>query len=172
MRFSESQSMNSIGTNDINQAILSYKTTLPNMWSKDYIGLYAQYAAVGLLYGMTGTLNSFCFYVYEGEGNLCSNAANIMLFAWYIKIFYAMFTDSYRPFGMRRKPWMVTGWVLVLFMLLILSITASSLNASTWLVLLLLVQAFVMLSDVPGDGYSGNLHIIQFTHKYIQFILI
>ena len=79
-----------------------------------------------------------------------------MFFAWYIKIFYAILTDSYRPFGMRRKPWMITGWVLVLVMLLVLSITASSLDASTWLVMLLLVQAFVMLSDVPADGYSGK----------------
>lgn len=28
---------------------------VPDMWSKDFIGLYAQYAAVGLLYGTSGT---------------------------------------------------------------------------------------------------------------------
>jgi hypothetical protein len=27
------------------------ESDLPRMWSKNYIGLYAQYAAVGLLYG-------------------------------------------------------------------------------------------------------------------------
>jgi len=29
----------------------SDSNTLPNMWSFNYIGLYCQYAAVGLLYG-------------------------------------------------------------------------------------------------------------------------
>ena len=150
-------SHSSLGINDIAAAMAfdKKKAEVPNMWSRDYIGLYAQYAAVGLLYGTKGTLSSFCFYIYDGPSNLCSNASNIMFFAWNIKIFYAILTDSYRPFGMRRKPWMVAGWVLVLVMLLVLAITASSLDASTWLVMLLMVQAFVMLSDVPGDGYSG-----------------
>ena len=145
-----------IGYNDLNAVLLTEKTKVPDMWSKDYIGLYSQYAAVGLLYGMTGTLNSFCFYVYLGAPNLCSNASNIMFFAWNLKIFYAVLTDSIRPFGMRRKPWMMCGWVLVLIMLLVLSITAETLDASNWLILLLMIQAFVMLSDVPADGYSGK----------------
>ena len=34
----------------INEAI-DGKREIPNMWSRDYIGLYSQYAAVGLLYG-------------------------------------------------------------------------------------------------------------------------
>ena len=40
----------------------------PNMWTKDHIGLYSQYAAVGLLYGaISSTTVPFCSYVYNGE---------------------------------------------------------------------------------------------------------
>jgi len=40
------------------------------MWTWNYIGLYAQYAAVGLLYGMSGMSLNFCVYYYEGKSLL------------------------------------------------------------------------------------------------------
>lgn len=123
---------------------------VPNMWSKDYIGLYSQYAAVGLLYGSSGTLLPFCVYTYDGASNVCSNARNIVLFAWSFKICFAVLTDSIRPFGMRRKPWMLLGWSFVLLILFILAFTAHTLSTSSWLVSLLFMQCFLMLSDVPA----------------------
>jgi hypothetical protein len=127
------------------------------MWSWDYIGLYSQYASVGLLYGSSGTLFPFCFYVYDGASNVCANSRNIVFFAWSFKIWFAMLTDSFRPFGMRRKPWMLGGWLLVLLVLFILIFIADQLSASGWLVTLMFVQCFLMLSDVPADGYSVEL---------------
>lgn len=130
---------------------------VPDMWSWPYIGLYCQYAAVGLLYGSSGALLSLCAYVYDGQPNLCANSANITFFAWNLKIVFAVITDAFRPFGMRRRPWMIAGWIGVLVSLLILVVYADQLDASTWLTILLLLQCFVMLSDVPADGYSVEL---------------
>jgi len=45
------------------------KEPLPDMWSREYIGLYCQYAAVGLIYGSTGTLIPFCAYTFNGPAN-------------------------------------------------------------------------------------------------------
>jgi hypothetical protein len=42
-------------------------TLADKMWTWNYIGLYAQYAAVGLLYGMSGMSLNFCVYYYEGN---------------------------------------------------------------------------------------------------------
>ena len=81
----------------------------PDMWSLNFVGLYCQYAAVGLLYGTGGALIPFCVYTFEGPTNVCSNAKNITFFAWYVKIFFAILTDVYHPFGMRRRPWMLFG---------------------------------------------------------------
>lgn len=130
---------------------------VPNMWTKDFIGLYCQYAAVGLLYGTSGALMPLCAYVYDGATNVCANSTNIVTFAWNMKIFYAMITDSYRPFGMRRKPWMVVGWTLTLMILFLLAVSADQLDTSSWLAALMIMQFCVMLSDVPADGYSVEL---------------
>eukprot|EP00981_Chlorochromonas_danica_P010949 scaffold3553_cov180-Ochromonas_danica.AAC.16 len=130
---------------------------VPNMWSLPYIGLYCQYASVGLLYGTSGTLLPFCAYVFKGASNVCANASNIVFFAWSFKIWFAIFTDSFRPFGLRRKPWMLGGWCCVLIMLLALAIKADTMDDSSWMLMLLFTQCFVMLSDVPADGYCVEL---------------
>ena len=121
------------------------------------IGLYAQYAAIGLLYGTSGALLSLCVYVFNGSPNTCGNSSNITFFAWSFKIVFAVITDSYRPFGLRRKPWMIFGWIGVLFLLLLLTFIAHTLTASSWLGILLVIQFFAMFSDVPADGYSVEL---------------
>lgn len=140
-----------------NQTARLLKQDVPDMWSKEYIGLYCQYASIGLMYGSTGALIPFCAYVYEGPSNVCSNSRNIVTFAWNLKIFYAILVDSYRPFGMRRKPWMLAGWVGVLVLFLVLAFTAHDMSMYTWLIMLLFTQAFAMLSDVPADGYCVEL---------------
>jgi len=127
------------------------------MWTKNYIGLYSQYAAVGLLYGMTGITTNFCVYYYDGAANLCANANSFIFLAWNFKLLYAVLTDSFRPFGMRRIPYMMAGWGGVLFILLVLACTANTLDASGWIGMLMTLQAFVMLADVPADGYSVEL---------------
>ena len=102
--------------------------------------------------GTIGTLPILCNYVYNGDGNVCANASNIVFFAWNFKIFFALLTDSYRPFGLRRKPWMLFGWIGVLVLLALLAVTAADLSVSNWLTVLLVIQVFLMVSDVPADG--------------------
>lgn len=140
--------------NDIEEALFPKDNFIPDMWSWNFIGLYSQYAAVGLLYGSSGTLLPFCVYTFDGATNVCSNAKNIVLFAWSFKIVFAVITDSYRPFGMRRKPWMIFGWTFVLALLLVLAFAADKMSVSVWLVTLLFVQGFLMLSDVPAGKKS------------------
>jgi hypothetical protein len=59
---------------------------VPDMWSWDYIGLYCQYASIGLLYGSTGALLPFCAYTFNGESNVCANARSISTFGWNLKV--------------------------------------------------------------------------------------
>jgi len=129
----------------------------PDMWSMDYIGLYAQYAAVGLLYGTSGAVVPFCVYAYDGATNICSNAKNIMFFAWSLKIFFAMLTDVVHPFGYKRKFWMNLGWFCVLVLLFVLAVSAHTMSLPSWLGTIMAMQFFLMLSDVPADGYSVEL---------------
>ena len=110
-------------TTNINEAV-NEKIQLPDMWSADYIGLYSQYAAVGLLYGSTGTCSIFCPYVFHGNSNLCANASNMVTFAWNFKILYAVLCDCIYPFGLRRRPWMILGFSGALVTLFVLAVCA------------------------------------------------
>ena len=129
----------------------------PDMWSRDYIGLYSQYAAVGIVYGSSGSYYPLCSYVYKGQSNVCANAKNIIFFAWGFKLFFAIFTDTIRPFGLRRKPWMLIGWGAVLVIFIALALFAESMDVSTWLLVQLISQVFMMIADVPADGYCVEL---------------
>ena len=106
-----------------------------------------------------------CAYVFKGEPNLCANAPNISFFAWNFKIIFAIITDSYRPFGLRRKPWMIGGFVSALILLIILAIFADKMSTSVWIIMLMLVQFAIMFSDVPADGYSVELGRLEAPNK-------
>jgi len=130
---------------------------VPDMWTLHYCGLYSQYAIVGLLYGMSGTMVPLCSYVYNGDGNTCANARSVAFFAWNFKLLFALGTDCSRPFGMRRKPFMLFGMASVILILLFMTAFAHKMTVSSWLATLLLLNFFLMFSDVPADGYSVEL---------------
>jgi hypothetical protein len=96
-------------------------------------------------------------HIFHGSPNICANAPNLILIAWSFKIVFALITDSYKPFGLRRRPWMIFRFTSVLFVLAIPMITAESLTASNWLTLLLFMNIGLMFADVPTDGYSVQI---------------
>ena len=49
------------------------------------------------------------------------------------------------------------GWLVVQFLLVILIISWKHLSAPAWIGILMLIQAFLVLADVPADGYSVEL---------------
>lgn len=58
---------------------------------------------------------------------------------------------------MRRKFYMLTGWCGTLLCTLALAIIGDHCSVSTWIGLSVVTQAFLMLADVPADGYSVEL---------------
>lgn len=52
------------------------------MWTRNYIGLYAHYAAVGFNGGMISMALNFCAYSYKGAPNLCANSPTIITLPW------------------------------------------------------------------------------------------
>lgn len=127
------------------------------MWSKELVGLYCHYAAVGLNGGIQGILSNFCFFYFNGDSNVCGVAYSIVYIPWSFKLFIAMFSDSYRPFGLRRKPYMIVGWVGVLLITLIIGIFYTEISVNQYIILGLISQLFLMVADVSADGYSVEL---------------
>ena len=135
----------------------SSKPLGPQMYQWEYLGLYAHYAGVGLCYGIQGLCLNFCYYYFGGENNVCANAPSMIFIPWGFKIFYAMACDSFRPYGMRRKPYMIIGWIGVLLLTLLLAFISDVIDTRTWIGISILIQGFLMLADVPADGYSVEM---------------
>lgn len=127
------------------------------MWTKEYIGLYSHYAALGFLGGLGGLFLNMCVYYFDGPDSMCPNAYSIATIPWNFKIFFAVGTDTYRPFGLRRKPYMIAGWIGVLFITFILAVSSHSITAEAWVILSFVMNIFLMVADVPADGYSVEL---------------
>ncbi|KUF77894.1 hypothetical protein AM587_10009368 [Phytophthora nicotianae] len=93
-----------------------------NIWSRDYIGLIAQYAAVGMIFGtLPGTVYPFLFNYLNMEGTQVVSAVVLLNMPWSFKIFYGMITDCVPIMGYRRRPFMVMGWTLCFAMLLVMA---------------------------------------------------
>jgi hypothetical protein len=133
------------------------KAIEPQMYKFHNIGLYAHYGALGLVGAIAGLCYNFCYYSFEGSDNVCANSYSLIFVPWGFKIFFAMVTDSYRPWGLRRKSYMLIGWGAVLLLTLVLALAAEQMNVSVWLAVSVGVQFFLMVADVPADGYCVEL---------------
>ena len=129
------------------------------------------YALVGFVQGAAvGLSNNFCFYSFHGDPNTCINATNIVNIPWNLKFFYAWCTDSYKPMGYRRRPYMVIGWVCVLIFTFILACISGKLQSNPngaviWILFGFLIQAFLILADVVADGFSVEIGSHELYHE-------
>jgi len=121
-------------------------------WKWKYLGLYAHYAGLGLIMSSVNCSTNFCYYYFRGPHNVCANSWSLIVIPWGFKIFLAILTDSFRPWGYRRKIYLSVGWAGVVFFTLLISCLADSLSVDAWIGLSLLTQLFLMLADTVADG--------------------
>ncbi|KAJ0407449.1 hypothetical protein P43SY_004990 [Pythium insidiosum] len=96
----------------------------PRLFSRQYGGLLAQYAAVGLIYGtLPNTVYPFLQKYLNVQGNQTITAATLIDIPWSFKVFYGIVTDCFPIFGFRRRPYMIIGWSLCLLMLIVMAST-------------------------------------------------
>lgn len=94
----------------------------PNLFSRDYIGLLAQYAAVGMIYGtLPGTIYPFLAYYLNMEGTQITSARVLVSMPWSFKVLYGIVSDCVPIFGYRRRPYMLLGWGLACAVLFVMS---------------------------------------------------
>jgi hypothetical protein len=95
-----------------------------------------------------------------------------------------MITDSFRPWGLRRKPYMIIGWIGVLTCLLMLAAFSTILNAMGWILIsiasmfflmiagrmapsdcsALVINKLLLVTDVPADGYCVEIGQVEMPH--------
>ncbi|OWZ23899.1 Transmembrane protein [Phytophthora megakarya] len=93
-----------------------------NVWSREYIGIIVQYAAVGMIYGtLPGTVYPFLFNYLNMESTQVVSATVLLNLPWSFKLFYGVITDCVPIMGYRRRPFMIIGWTVCFIMLLVMA---------------------------------------------------
>ncbi|KAF0708923.1 hypothetical protein As57867_006146, partial [Aphanomyces stellatus] len=74
-----------------------------HLFSREAMGLFSQYAAIGVIYGMIPGLNYPIFNIYlQLEGYQTASYSTLVTLGWSFKVFMGMFSDCFPIFGYRR----------------------------------------------------------------------
>jgi MFS family permease len=94
---------------------------VPNIWSREYIGLLAQYAAIGIVYGgLPRTVYPFMNNYLHMDGYQTLSARVLLTIPWSCKLFMGIISDCFPMWRFRRRPYMVLGWLFCSSMLLVM----------------------------------------------------
>ncbi|CAH0517995.1 unnamed protein product [Peronospora belbahrii] len=96
----------------------------PDLFSRKYIGLIGQYAAIGLIDGvLPSVIYPFLQNYLNIPGSQTTTASVLVQLPWSFKVFYGIVSDCFPLWGYRRRPYMVIGWMISLVMLLEMALT-------------------------------------------------
>ncbi|KAF1330475.1 Folate-biopterin transporter, partial [Globisporangium splendens] len=94
----------------------------PSLLSKEYVGVIAQYAAVGLIDSvLPSTIYPLMQSYLNASGTQIVTASTLIALPWSFKVFYGILSDCVPIHGYRRRPYMVLGWLICFAMLLIMA---------------------------------------------------
>lgn len=94
----------------------------PNIYSWKNVGILAQYAAIGVIYGtMYQVIYPFLTNYLRMSGNQSTSASVLIALPYTLKVFIGIITDCYPIFGYRRRPYMIIGWTVCLISLVIMA---------------------------------------------------
>ncbi|EQC26908.1 hypothetical protein SDRG_15241 [Saprolegnia diclina VS20] len=85
------------------------------LYSKEAIGLLAQYAAVGVVYGCLPALVYPVYVKYMNfAGYEAASYSVLITICWSFKVFLGMLSDCFPIGGYKRRPYMLIGWSICL----------------------------------------------------------
>ncbi|KAJ0392204.1 hypothetical protein P43SY_008737 [Pythium insidiosum] len=85
----------------------------PVLWSRECLGLLAQYCAIGLVYGtLPGTVYPFMSFYLNMEGTQTMAAYALLSLPWSFKFLFGFISDCFPIMGYRRRPYMLLGWII------------------------------------------------------------
>ncbi|OQS01920.1 transmembrane protein, partial [Thraustotheca clavata] len=93
-----------------------------NLLSREALALFAQYFAIGILYGMLPGMQYPVIQIYlHMEGYQVSAYGVLVVLGWSFKVFFGMISDCFPILGYRRKPWMLLGWSIATICLCVMT---------------------------------------------------
>ncbi|KAF0709334.1 hypothetical protein As57867_004172, partial [Aphanomyces stellatus] len=95
-----------------------------NLLSFEAFGLLSQYASVGILMSIFGSLQYPVFQNYlHMEGYQTASYSVLTSLGWSSKIFFGILSDCFPLFGYHRRPYIVLGWLVCAASCLTMAIT-------------------------------------------------
>ncbi|TDH64949.1 uncharacterized protein CCR75_000589 [Bremia lactucae] len=99
----------------------------PELFSRSYAGLLAQYAAVGFIDGvLPNVIYPYLQSYLNLPGEQTATALMLVQMPWSFKVFCGIISDCFPIWGYRRRPYILFGWIFALCMLVALSFTPES----------------------------------------------
>ncbi|OQS03785.1 transmembrane protein [Thraustotheca clavata] len=83
------------------------------LMSREAIGILGQYIAVGTIDGLLPSLAYPIFQQYLNfNGYEAASYSTLVTISWSLKIFLGILTDCFPMFGLKRKPYILIGWLV------------------------------------------------------------
>ena len=83
-----------------------------NVFTKEYLGLVANYACMGIVNGaFPRTIYPFLNNYLRLDGYQAVAAETLLDLPFTLNLFIGIISDSFPIYGLRRKPYMIIGWV-------------------------------------------------------------
>lgn len=123
-----------------------------NPWHKQNIGIFASYLAVG--FSMYFILTPLAFYmidILDATPSQQSIIIGLTNLPWALKFVCGFITDSYPIYGLRRKPYLIGGWILYFVFNALLAMLVTPNIAMVALFIFLQTWAFIQ-ADVSTDA--------------------
>ncbi|OQR95656.1 folate-Biopterin Transporter (FBT) family [Thraustotheca clavata] len=132
--------------------------------SPEILAFLFQYAVVGIVLGGTDAIvYPFLTAYYNLPPNVLNSASTLMSLGWSFKVFFGMFTDCVPIRGLRRKPYILGGWVVTAVLLVYVALRpagegapaheATGNGSSLALVCTVVCFAFI-IADVSQDALT------------------
>lgn len=112
-----------------------------NPWSLKYIGIPLNYLAVGIPYGgSTKLLYPILTVKNETTSAFQGAASSLVVIFWSYKILFGILSDCFPVFGLKRKPYIIAGWILCVVFLAALALMGNDVTPTNLVLMLTLAN--------------------------------
>lgn len=152
LEFNVDEERISLINNDENRASLVSLPYFLNPYNISNAAIFLSYFNVGIaIYLLTAPLSYYLINTLNVSSAEYNAYVTLITLPWSLKFIFGSISDCNRIFGYRRKSWMLIGWIIFIFISLILS-SSDQPNLALITTLSFTMTCAYLLSDVCNDA--------------------